>query len=244
MDLYSKPTKDAYTKEFNKTMRDIIEFTDIDSLSQEELEILKRLSKRDIELSRKMGGWRVKKEERIKPDPDVTKYKEIQASEIYPRELKLKGSKFIEKERNRIKRLKLKNEITHYQNEVQKLKAKVENKPYFKKYHKKRAEDLQKLEEVRKNTEKFSDFIEEVNEAFEKIEKEEDFAQFNIDTDFRLIIQKKEKHHAKIKINDKEEKVFFPLKNYDFEDLNPNLKLKVIKIIKNEFMKEYSSRSK
>jgi len=79
------------------------------------------------------------------------------------------------------------------------------------------------------------DFIDIVNENLTPIRKKNNFSELYLDYDLTLTIQKKEKH--KIVVEGKEHTA--NLKVYEFEHLDKDTKLEILKIIKDNFKKEY-----
>ncbi len=249
MDLYSKPTKDAFTKELNKTMKEIVKISEIDINLQKQNEIRKKIYKNDVDFDKNLSGWSVRKkgggrEERIKPDPDRTKIHEIYWDSIRYREHRLTGNEFfkIKKETDPKKREKLKKEISHLEEIRDGHLEKLKTKQFLKDYYKRKEKYQTTLKEPNPHVKKFfTGFIDDVNKKLEEIEKKEEFNQFYLSDDLKLNIQKNEPHYKKVNlpISNEEVEVCIPLKNYTFEELNPDLKKKVIKILKEEFKKNY-----
>lgn len=94
----------------------------------------------------------------------------------------------------------------------------------------------ERIEKYRKDIYRFClDFIDSVNEELTPIKEKKGFSELYLNYDLALTIQKKEKH--KIVVCGKEHTA--NLRVYKFEQLDKDIKLEILRTIKENFKKEY-----
>jgi len=116
----------------------------------------------------------------------------------------------------------------------------IMNAPKRENYQKRKQLLEERIEKYRKEMYRFClDFIDVVNEDLTPIKESKGFIELCLNYDLTLKIQKREKH--KIVVCGKEHTA--NLKVYTFEQLDKDTKLEVLKVIKENFKKEYYKTS-
>ncbi len=110
------------------------------------------------------------------------------------------------------------------------------NAPKRENYQKRKQLLEERIEKYHKEIYRFClDFIDVVNEDLTPIKEKNEFSELYLNYDLTLVIQKKEKH--KIVVDGKEHTA--NLRVYKFEQLDKDIKLEILTIIKENFKKEY-----
>ena len=147
----------------------------------------------------------------------IRKFKKKSEENSTQRELTIEKIDKLEKDRNKIVKL-------------------IMNAPKRENYLKRKQLLEERIEKYHKEIYKFClDFIDELNEDLTPIKEKNGFTELYLNYDLTLTIQKKEKH--KIVVEEKEHTA--NLKVYKFEQLDKDTKLEILKIIKENFKKEY-----
>ena len=214
LDVFNAPANDSYQKELNDTTKKIAKILGLNEIEERlrVLKMMKLISFDDFESSVKQLN-----DERKEIELKIRKFKKKTAENSTQRELIIEKIDKLEKDRNKIVKL-------------------IMNAPKRENYLKRKQLLEERIEKYHKEIYRFClDFIDAVNEDLTPIKEQNCFTELYLNYDFTLTIQKKEKH--KIVVDGKEHTA--NLKAYKFEQLGRDIKLEVLKIIKENFKKEY-----
>jgi hypothetical protein len=236
MNLYNKPTDDAYQKELNTLMQQIYETSgmrkiedDLSILKDQHLEIIEEHEEdvKEYNNDRKEAELKIKALKKLRKALKTGKKGDL--AYLYEDEYeRLKDKVYaIDRVNERIEEAKEEREEaiekiyeisdrSGYEDELERIEAKMKNK--------------------RKEVDKFYfNFIDDVNDDLEKLKEEEGFNILRLNDDLTLTMQKPEEHT--FVMDDK--KITAPFKSYDFDQLEQDTKRDIIDIIRNEFNEEY-----
>ncbi len=214
LDVFNAPANDSYQKELNNTTKRIAKILGLNEIEERlrVLKMIKLLSFDDIESSVKHLN-----DDRKEIELKIRKIKKETAENSTQRELIIKKIEKLEQDRNNIVKL-------------------IMNAPKRENYQKRKQLFEERIEKYHKEMYRFClDFIDAVNEDLTPIKEKNGFSELYLNYDLTLTIQKKEKH--KIVVEKKEHTT--NLKVYKFEQLDKDTKPEILKIIRQNFKREY-----
>jgi len=214
LDVFNEPANDSYQKELDNTKKKIAKISGINEIKERlrVLKMIKLLSFEEFEASVKQLN-----DDRKEIGLRIRKLQKETPENSSQRELIIKKIDKLEKDRNKIVNL-------------------ISKAPKRENYQKRKQLLEERIEKYHKEIYRFClDFIDELNEDLTPIKERERFSELYLDYDLILTIQKKEKH--KIVVSGKEHTA--NLRVYKFEQLDKDIKLEILTIIKENFKKEY-----
>lgn len=223
MDIYNQPTEDAYQKQLNKSMKQIVKVSGIGEI----FDRMHILQKSKLAISEEFE-WILKG---LNDDR-----KEL---ELKIRGLRKEFESFSEKGRLDLgsEALPILKDINILEAKREKLVYAITSSPAQKPYK-------QKLEIIDKRIAKYQDqierfyfkFLDEVNNELNAHKDKKGFKEFYLDDHLEFVAQKEEKH----KVKDSSGREFTAnIKVYKFEELENDLKDDILKIINKNFKEEY-----
>ncbi len=214
LDVFNAPANNSYQKELDNTMKKIAKISGINEV-EERLKVLKMmllLSFDDFEASVKHLN-----DDRKEIGLKIRELKKEKIENSTQRELLREKINMLEKDQNKIIEL-------------------IKNAPKIDNYLKTKHLLEERIEKYHQEIYRFClDFIDAVNEDLTPIKEKNGFTELFLNYDLTLTIQRKEKH--KFVVDGKEYTA--KLKVYEFEYLDKDTKIKILKIIRKNFKKEY-----
>lgn len=209
LDVFNSHANNSYQKELNNTMKRIAKISGINEI-EERLRVLKMM----LLLSFDDFESSIKQ---LNDDRKEIGLKIRKLKQSTPEKPTIEEIKKLEKDKNKIVEL-------------------IKNAPKRDIYLKRKQLLEERIEKYHKEIYRFClNFIDAINEDLTPIKEKNGFTELFLNYDLTLTIQRKEKH--KFVVDGKEYTA--KLKVYEFEHLDKNTKLEILKIIKDNFKRKY-----